>query len=133
MTDYFGYDVHFVMNITDIDDKVCKLAPFSHSSHCVLVAILFIFKTEHCHVFSPPIMSQYRPPPFIFSRAGYRAKPRHFLCPLYFMRYPPGRNCAFGCGFCSNTPENTPWSDGGFYRFSLDVTCRSSCAPDTIT
>ena len=23
MTDYFGYDVHFVMNITDIDDKVC--------------------------------------------------------------------------------------------------------------
>lgn len=26
MTDYFGYDVHFVMNITDIDDKVrCKI------------------------------------------------------------------------------------------------------------
>lgn len=23
MSDYFGYDVHFVMNITDIDDKVC--------------------------------------------------------------------------------------------------------------
>ena len=23
MTDYFGYNVHFVMNITDIDDKVC--------------------------------------------------------------------------------------------------------------
>lgn len=22
MTDYFKYDVHFVMNITDIDDKV---------------------------------------------------------------------------------------------------------------
>ena len=22
MVDYFGYDVHFVMNITDIDDKV---------------------------------------------------------------------------------------------------------------
>ena len=22
MSDYFGYDVHFVMNITDIDDKV---------------------------------------------------------------------------------------------------------------
>jgi cysteinyl-tRNA synthetase len=22
MTDYFGYDVHFVMNITDIDNKV---------------------------------------------------------------------------------------------------------------
>lgn len=25
MTDYFGYDVHFVMNITDIDDKVRSL------------------------------------------------------------------------------------------------------------
>jgi cysteinyl-tRNA synthetase len=25
MTDYFGYDVHFVMNITDIDDKVGRL------------------------------------------------------------------------------------------------------------
>jgi cysteinyl-tRNA synthetase len=25
MTDYFGYDVHFVMNVTDIDDKVCAL------------------------------------------------------------------------------------------------------------
>jgi cysteinyl-tRNA synthetase len=22
MSDYFGYDVHFVMNITDIEDKV---------------------------------------------------------------------------------------------------------------
>ena len=22
MTDYFGYDVHFVMNVTDIDNKV---------------------------------------------------------------------------------------------------------------
>jgi hypothetical protein len=22
LTDYFGYDVHFVQNITDIDDKV---------------------------------------------------------------------------------------------------------------
>lgn len=25
MTDYFGYDVHFVMNITDIDDKVRRI------------------------------------------------------------------------------------------------------------
>jgi cysteinyl-tRNA synthetase len=30
MSDYFGYDVHFVMNITDIDDKVL-------SSHFVMV------------------------------------------------------------------------------------------------
>jgi cysteinyl-tRNA synthetase len=41
MTDYFGYNVHFVMNITDIDDKVClkipdlpvhTLTPFERSS-----------------------------------------------------------------------------------------------------
>jgi cysteinyl-tRNA synthetase len=25
MTDFFGYDVHFVMNVTDIDDKVATL------------------------------------------------------------------------------------------------------------
>ena len=25
LVDYFGYDVHFVMNITDIDDKVLDL------------------------------------------------------------------------------------------------------------
>lgn len=25
LVDYFGYDVHFVMNITDIDDKVCQI------------------------------------------------------------------------------------------------------------
>jgi cysteinyl-tRNA synthetase len=25
MSDYFGYDIHFVMNITDIDDKVVIL------------------------------------------------------------------------------------------------------------
>ena len=24
LRDYFGYDVNFVMNITDIDDKVCS-------------------------------------------------------------------------------------------------------------
>lgn len=24
MQDYFGYDVQFVMNITDIDDKIIK-------------------------------------------------------------------------------------------------------------
>ncbi|KAJ3757808.1 hypothetical protein EV360DRAFT_95027 [Lentinula raphanica] len=30
MTEYFGYDVHFVMNITDIDDKFIKLARQNH-------------------------------------------------------------------------------------------------------
>jgi cysteinyl-tRNA synthetase len=27
VSDYFGYDVHFVMNITDIDDKVLSSLP----------------------------------------------------------------------------------------------------------
>ncbi|EPT04661.1 hypothetical protein FOMPIDRAFT_1113207 [Fomitopsis schrenkii] len=30
MSDYFGYDVHFVMNITDIDDKIILRARQSH-------------------------------------------------------------------------------------------------------
>ena len=30
LTDYFGYDVHFVMNVTDIDDKVCM-----HANECL--------------------------------------------------------------------------------------------------
>ncbi|KAJ4473883.1 tRNA synthetases class I (C) catalytic domain-containing protein [Lentinula aciculospora] len=30
MEDYFGYDVHFVMNITDIDDKIIKRARQNH-------------------------------------------------------------------------------------------------------
>ncbi|KZT10897.1 uncharacterized protein LAESUDRAFT_721290 [Laetiporus sulphureus 93-53] len=30
MTDYFGYEVHFVMNITDIDDKIILRARQSH-------------------------------------------------------------------------------------------------------
>ena len=39
MSDYFGYDVHFVMNVTDIDDKVL-------SSHSVTLA-----KTlKSCHL-----------------------------------------------------------------------------------
>lgn len=31
LRDYFGYDVNFVMNITDIDDKV---SPFVSSGFC---------------------------------------------------------------------------------------------------
>ncbi|KAG0701273.1 tRNA synthetases class I (C) catalytic domain-containing protein [Suillus ampliporus] len=30
MTDYFGYDVHFVMNVTDIDDKIIVRARQNH-------------------------------------------------------------------------------------------------------
>jgi hypothetical protein len=29
LRDYFGYDVNFVMNITDIDDKVSRLGTVS--------------------------------------------------------------------------------------------------------
>ena len=38
MTDYFGYEVHFVMNITDIDDKVCTpyLNPSSSCMPCII-------------------------------------------------------------------------------------------------
>lgn len=28
LRDYFGYNIHFVMNITDIDDKVSSLCPW---------------------------------------------------------------------------------------------------------
>lgn len=31
MRDYFGFDVHFVMNVTDIDDKVPLPSPSSVS------------------------------------------------------------------------------------------------------
>ena len=30
MTDYFGYDVHFVMNVTDVDDKIIVKARRAH-------------------------------------------------------------------------------------------------------
>lgn len=36
MKDYFGYDIQFVMNITDIDDKIIKR----------LVALSFFSKIE---------------------------------------------------------------------------------------
>ena len=35
MTDYFKYDVHFVMNITDIDDKVCHETCFVEANLAV--------------------------------------------------------------------------------------------------
>jgi hypothetical protein len=36
MSDYFGYDVHFVMNITDIEDKVTStlLQVYSQTDSC---------------------------------------------------------------------------------------------------
>ena len=38
VSDYFGYDVHFVMNITDIDDKVLRPpSPPPHPPSVMLV------------------------------------------------------------------------------------------------
>lgn len=34
LRDYFNYDVQFVMNITDIDDKIIKRYAFSSSLMC---------------------------------------------------------------------------------------------------
>ena len=56
MTDYFGYDVHFVMNITDIDDKVC-IVPQS----CVFALSLILSCTPD-HIASPPEPSSGRLP-----------------------------------------------------------------------
>jgi cysteinyl-tRNA synthetase len=33
MRDYFGFHVKFVMNITDVDDKVCKEDRFARKFH----------------------------------------------------------------------------------------------------
>ena len=44
MTDYFRYDVHFVMNITDIDDKVrsgyCASMAFAYDGPVCYIALL---------------------------------------------------------------------------------------------
>nr|GAT44279.1 predicted protein [Mycena chlorophos] len=49
MSDYFGYDVHFVMNITDIDDKIIKRARQNH--------LLDKFRTE-TSTLSPELIAQ---------------------------------------------------------------------------
>ncbi len=36
LRDYFGYEVNFVMNITDVDDKVSPLPPSVSPSHARL-------------------------------------------------------------------------------------------------
>lgn len=41
MEDYFGYDVHLVMNVTDIDDKVRPIASFLPKITCCLLFRLF--------------------------------------------------------------------------------------------
>ncbi|KAG6866398.1 hypothetical protein C0991_004683 [Blastosporella zonata] len=49
MTDYFGYDVHFVMNITDIDDKIILRARQNH--------LLDHFRTQ-TQTLSPELINQ---------------------------------------------------------------------------
>ncbi len=48
MSDYFGYDIHFVMNITDIDDKVNKsFFPSLPSDTSALVKIIKRARQNH--------------------------------------------------------------------------------------
>ncbi|KAI0320457.1 tRNA synthetases class I (C) catalytic domain-containing protein [Amylostereum chailletii] len=51
MTDYFGYDVHFVMNITDIDDKIILRARQTH--------LLNKFRAE-TQTLSPELLAEVR-------------------------------------------------------------------------
>jgi len=37
LRDYFGYEVNFVMNITDVDDKVTSLVASSDFTHIELL------------------------------------------------------------------------------------------------
>jgi cysteinyl-tRNA synthetase len=50
MTDYFGYDVHFVMNVTDIDDKVSHRPPYNTNDDLHILKI--IVRARQNHLFS---------------------------------------------------------------------------------
>lgn len=47
MTDYFGYDVHFVMNVTDIDDKVGSVLACFHSGNSLARKIIDRARQNH--------------------------------------------------------------------------------------
>ena len=67
VSDYFGYDVHFVMNITDIDDKVLN----SHTPSVISVKTL---KLNHRP--SSPVhfhRSSYGPGKAIWSKSSEQA------------------------------------------------------------
>ncbi|KAH8831464.1 tRNA synthetases class I (C) catalytic domain-containing protein [Flagelloscypha sp. PMI_526] len=49
LSDYFGYDVHFVQNVTDIDDKIIERARQNH---------LFDLFREETKSIAPPLLSQ---------------------------------------------------------------------------
>ena len=44
ISDYFGYNIHYVMNITDIDDKIIKR--FVH----IFLSILLLVKPNHFYL-----------------------------------------------------------------------------------
>jgi cysteinyl-tRNA synthetase len=51
MSDYFGYDVHFVMNITDIDDKARALGRIvAQSLTFVLISVQIIQRARQQHL-----------------------------------------------------------------------------------
>ena len=43
ISDYFGYNIHYVMNITDIDDKIIKR--FVHIFHLISLFLVFPIST----------------------------------------------------------------------------------------
>ena len=65
VSDYFGYDVHFVMNITDIDDKV-----LSSPSSPPAVMLVKTLKPNHALVRSLSHRSSYGPGRAIWCRSS---------------------------------------------------------------
>jgi cysteinyl-tRNA synthetase len=50
MSDYFGYDVHFVMNVTDIDDKVHPWMDRTASRSCTKLFTQIIKRARQNHL-----------------------------------------------------------------------------------
>ena len=51
LTDYFGYDVHFVMNVTDIDDKVSQKTESNECLSGLLIINQIIERARQDHLF----------------------------------------------------------------------------------
>ena len=57
ISDYFGYNIHYVMNITDIDDKIIKR--FVYIFHSILIFLKpNYFKKQHSlyHFYLPKVI-----------------------------------------------------------------------------
>ncbi|KDN46476.1 putative cysteinyl-tRNA synthetase [Tilletiaria anomala UBC 951] len=69
LRDYFGYDIHFVMNITDIDDKIILRARQFHllkeyqSQHPTLSSPLLLDIREAWQIFLDKTIGKLAPPP----------------------------------------------------------------------